>query len=71
MHVRVGCEFSYRAPGPTPTIWQVRPRPEGPHGLLSHTWSTSPPLPASTYLDACGNACDRLSLVEGHQRHPL
>lgn len=65
MHVRVGCEFRYRAPGPTPTIWQVRPRPEGPHWLLSHSWSSTPPLPVSTYLDGFGNVCDRLSLVEG------
>jgi len=65
MHVRVGCEFQYRSPGLTPTIWQIRPRPEGPHWLLSHTWGTSPPLPVSTYLDAYGNVCDRLSLVEG------
>ncbi len=65
MHVRVGCEFRYRAPAPTPTIWQVRPRPEGPHWLLSHSWVTTPALPVSTYLDAYGNVCDRLSLVEG------
>ncbi|MGI8806786.1 MAG: transglutaminase-like domain-containing protein [Acidimicrobiales bacterium] len=65
MHVRVGCEFRYRAPAPTPTIWQVRPRPEGPHWLLSHSWSTTPALPVSTYLDVYGNVCDRLRLVEG------
>src|SRR4051794_14636279 len=65
MHVRVGCEFRYRAPAPTPTIWQVRPRPEGPHWLLSHSWSTTPALPVSTYLDAYGNACHRLSRAVG------
>jgi transglutaminase-like putative cysteine protease len=32
---------------------------------LSSSWSTAPPLPVSTYLDAYGNVCDRLSLVEG------
>jgi transglutaminase-like putative cysteine protease len=65
MHVRVGCEFRYRAPAPTPTIWQVRPRPDGDHWLLSHTWSTTPPLPVSSYIDVYGNLCDRLMLVEG------
>ena len=65
MHVRVGCEFRYRAPDPTPTIWQVRPRPEGPHWLVSHNWSTTPPLPVSSYVDVYGNLCDRLMLVEG------
>ncbi len=65
MHVRVGCEFRYRAPAPTPTIWQVRPRPDGEHWLLSHTWSTTPPLPVASYIDVYGNLCDRLMLVEG------
>jgi transglutaminase-like putative cysteine protease len=65
MHVRVGCEFRYRAPGPTPTIWQVRPRPDGTHWLLSHMWNTVPPLPVSSYIDVYGNLCDRLMLVEG------
>jgi transglutaminase-like putative cysteine protease len=65
MHVRVGCEFAYTAPGPIPTIWQVRPRQDGPHWLLSSSWMTTPALPVSTYLDAYGNVCDRLSLMEG------
>ena len=65
MQVRVGCEFRYRAPALTPTIWQVRPRPDGLHFLLSTSWSTTPPLPVSSYLDAYGNVCDRLNLVEG------
>ena len=65
MHVRVGCEFRYRAPAPTPAIWQVRPRPDGPHWQLSHTWSTDPAVPVSSYIDSYGNLCDRLTLVEG------
>jgi transglutaminase-like putative cysteine protease len=65
MQVRVGCEFRYRAPAPTPAVWQIRPRPEGPHFLLSHTWSTTPAVPVATYLDVYGNVCDRLSLAEG------
>lgn len=65
MQVRVGCEFRYRAPAPTPAVWQIRPRPEGPHFLLSHTWSTTPAVPVATYLDVYGNVCDRLNLVEG------
>ena len=28
MRLRVGCEFDYESAGPTPTIWQVRPRAE-------------------------------------------
>ena len=65
MHVRVGCEFRYRAPSPTPTIWQVRPRPDGQHFLLNHSWATTPAVPVTSYIDAYGNLCDRLSLVDG------
>lgn len=65
VHVRVGCEFRYHAVGTTPTVWQVRPRPEGPHRLVSHSWTTTPGLPVSSYLDGFGNICDRLDLVEG------
>jgi transglutaminase-like putative cysteine protease len=65
VHVRVGCEFSYKALGPTPTIWQVRPRPEGPHKLVTERWETTPAVPVSSYLDAYGNLCNRLMLPEG------
>ena len=68
MHVRVGCEFSYAAVGPTATIWQVRPRPEGPHKQLSADWTTSPAVPMSSYLDAYGNLCDRLTLPPGSSK---
>lgn len=65
MRLRVGCEFSYKAVGPTPTVWQVRPRPEGPYTLVEQTWGTSPAVPMSSYLDAYGNLCDRFTLPEG------
>lgn len=65
MLVRVGCEFAHKAVGPTPTIWQVRPRPDGPVGLVSSTWESTPPLATTSYLDAFGNLCDRLVLPEG------
>jgi transglutaminase-like putative cysteine protease len=65
MRVRVGCEFTYKAVGPTPTIWQVRPRLEGPHKLVTDQWETTPSVPVTSYLDAYGNLCDRLVLPEG------
>lgn len=65
MRVRVGCEFGYKAVGPTPTIWQVRPRPEGPHKQVSHSWETTPAVPMTSYVDVYGNLCDRLTLPEG------
>ncbi|MDP9072087.1 MAG: transglutaminase family protein [Actinomycetota bacterium] len=65
MRIGVGCEFHYDSPGPTPSIWQVRPRPDGPHRLVSESWETSPSLASTSYLDAYGNLCDRLTLPEG------
>ncbi len=65
MRIRVGCEFVHKATGPTPAIWQVRPRPDGPDGLLSSAWESTPPLATTSYIDAFGNLCDRLVLPEG------
>jgi transglutaminase-like putative cysteine protease len=65
MRVRVGCEFHYDALGPTAAIWQVRPRPDGGHRVLTESWGTSPPTPTSFYLDSYGNLCDRMTLPQG------
>lgn len=65
MRIRVGCEFVHTAAGPTPTIWQVRPRPDGPAVVTSSVWESSPELPSTSYVDAFGNLCDRLVLPEG------
>ncbi|HEX2700791.1 MAG TPA: transglutaminase family protein [Acidimicrobiales bacterium] len=65
MRIKVGCEFAHKAAGPTPTIWQVRPRPDGPAALVSSAWTSTPPLPTTSYIDAFGNLCDRLMLPEG------
>lgn len=65
MQLRVGCEFRYQAPSLTPTIWQVRPRPDGQHYVRAHCWSTTPNLVISSYRDVYGNLCDRMNLVEG------
>ncbi|HUZ44416.1 MAG TPA: transglutaminase family protein [Acidimicrobiales bacterium] len=64
MLVRVGCEFEYEAPAPTPSLWQIRPHLEGDHQVVSEIWT--PPAPARTYLDAYGNVCDRITLSHGH-----
>jgi transglutaminase-like putative cysteine protease len=64
MLVRIGCRFEYEVPARTPSLWQVRPHPDGEHGVVAETWE--PPAPAHYYLDAYGNACDRLTLPAGH-----
>jgi transglutaminase-like putative cysteine protease len=63
MLVRVGCEFEYDATGPAPSLWQIRPRSDAAHRIVSATWK--PPAPARVYEDAYGNVCDRLTLPAG------
>lgn len=65
MNVRVGCEFGYESAAPTPTVWQVRPRTDGAHTVLSGSWETDPPVSVSSYADLYGNVCDRLILPGG------
>jgi transglutaminase-like putative cysteine protease len=66
MRVRVGCEFEYDTTSPTPSVWQVRPRPDGPHRLVSESWDGSWGLGGrSSHLDRFGNLCDRLMLAGG------
>ena len=65
MHVNVGCEFRHQASWPTPSIWQVRPRPEGPHELLEQSWAVSPSVAMTHYIDLFGNLCDRFTLPTG------
>lgn len=62
--VQIGCQFEYEAIDDTPSLWQVRPRPDGDHQIVRETWE--PPAPARAYLDGYGNACDRLILPRGH-----
>jgi transglutaminase-like putative cysteine protease len=63
MLVRIGCQFEYQATEETPSLWQVRLRPDGDHRIVTETWA--PPGPARTYVDAYGNGCDRLTLPVG------
>jgi len=65
MRVRIGCEFRYEASEPTPSIWQVRPRVDGPHELLVSSWTTTPYCATHSYFDRYGNLCDRLVLARG------
>jgi len=66
MWLRVGCELGFEAAALTPSLWQVRARPDGAHRILEEEWSA--PSRASWYLDAYGNVCDRLMLPEGSSK---
>ncbi|HWG73918.1 MAG TPA: transglutaminase family protein [Acidimicrobiales bacterium] len=63
MLIRIGCDFEYETTEQTPSLWQVRPRSDGEHRVVSEAWV--PPAPARMYLDAYGNVCDRLTLPAG------
>jgi transglutaminase-like putative cysteine protease len=65
LRIRVGCQFDYEMSGPTPSVWQVRPRLDGPHVVVSSSWSVSPFVPSHSYFDGFENICDRLTLPEG------
>jgi transglutaminase-like putative cysteine protease len=65
LRIRVGCQFDYEATAPTPAIWQVRPRLDGPHTVVASTWGSSPFVPSHAYVDGFGNTCDRLTVPEG------
>jgi len=65
LQVRVGCEFTYAAANPTPTVWQVRPSHDGTHHVMMESWETESTLPTTSYVDAYGNTCDRVTLPRG------
>ena len=64
-HVRVGCEFVQERDSDTPSVIQVRPRPEYLVGLHDESWSTDPQVDTHLYTDMYGNSCLRLILPPG------
>jgi transglutaminase-like putative cysteine protease len=63
--VRVGCEFGYDAPSPTPSVFQVRPEDRG-GAIVRESWSTEPLTPFHDYRDLYGNRPRRLTMPPGH-----
>jgi transglutaminase-like putative cysteine protease len=63
MRIRFGCEFEHQASESTPSLWQIRARPDGPHRVLHEELSS--PTASSHYLDVYGNICDRFLIPEG------
>jgi transglutaminase-like putative cysteine protease len=61
--VRIGCQFEHEALERIPSLWQVRPRPDGDYRIVSETWEH--PAPSRSYLDVYGNVCDRFTLPPG------
>ena len=65
MRVRVGCEFVFDSPFPTPLITQVQVRPDGSHRVLGETSRLEPNVESHEYRDSFGNRCWRLVVPEG------
>lgn len=59
----IGCRLDHQVMESAPSLWQVRPRPDGDHRIVNERWE--PPAPARVYLDGYGNLCDRLILPAG------
>lgn len=68
MRIHVGCEFLYEAAYPTPSVFQVEPRPDGDHRVIQQRWDVSPGLLTHEYHDMYGNRCRRLNLPIGETR---
>jgi transglutaminase-like putative cysteine protease len=65
MLLRVGCEFEYDSPVPTPTVVLVRPHPLPPHRVVEEDWTIEPATASRRYRDLFSNQCERLILPEG------
>lgn len=42
--VRIGCRFEYEVAALAPSLWQVSPRPDAAHRIVTERWA--PPAPA-------------------------
>ncbi|MCU1429967.1 MAG: Transglutaminase [Actinomycetia bacterium] len=65
MRVHVGSEFVYETAVPTHSVWQVEPRPDSEHRVLSEAWTITPDVPTHVYRDQFGNVCRRLTMPQG------
>jgi transglutaminase-like putative cysteine protease len=61
----IGCEFTYEAAVPTPTIFQVQPSADAGVAIRSETWSSTPDMQLRSYVDLYGNPCTRVVLPVG------
>ncbi len=65
MHLRLGCEFEYDSPAPTPAVVLVQPHPDPAHRIVREGWETDPAIDRHGYLDLFRNRCHRLVLPNG------
>lgn len=61
----LGCDFTYEAAVPTPTIFQVQPRSSPWASVRSESWSSTPEMALRSYSDLYDNPCTRVVLPAG------
>jgi transglutaminase-like putative cysteine protease len=64
-HLAVGCDFTYLAAVPTPTVFQVEPAGAAGITTVSARWTSEPEMALRDYHDLYGNRCTRVVLPEG------
>src|ERR1700686_3626589 len=69
MRIRVGYEFIYSFPQPTPAILTVSIHySRAPDIIVADRMTTDPYVPVSTYRDGFGNLCSRIVAPAGRIR---
>ncbi len=63
--LKLGCDFTYDAVAPTPTIFQVEPNDPDRSTIHQASWSSDPGMDLHTYNDIYGNPCTRVILPAG------
>jgi transglutaminase-like putative cysteine protease len=69
MHLSVGCRFEWRSEGESPAVVLVDPHPESGAPIVEETWTTEPPLSATSGADLYGNRLRRLVLPDGPSQY--
>jgi transglutaminase-like putative cysteine protease len=64
-HMLIGCEFTYVAAVPTPTVFQVQPTESPGISVQDARWESDPPVVTRGYTDLYGNPCVRAVLPAG------
>ena len=64
-HLLIGCEFTYVAAVPTPTVFQVQPTESPGISVEGARWDREPPVVTRGYTDLYGNPCVRAVLPAG------
>lgn len=65
MRLEAGCQISFEATAPTPTILMLRPRSGDGQWVIREEYLLEPIVPVTEYTDSYGNLCQRLVVAPG------